>query len=67
MVYTGALGWCSHDLAQAEFNICIRTAWASAEDLMFGVGGGVVWESEPQAEYRETEHKGSSIVRCLNS
>ena len=67
MVYTGALGWCSHDLAQAEFNICIRTAWASAEDLLFGVGGGVVWDSEPQAEYLETVHKGSSIVRCLNS
>jgi para-aminobenzoate synthetase component 1 len=67
LVYTGALGWCSHDLVQAEFNIAIRTAWASPEDLVFGVGGGVVWESDPQAEYQETLLKGSSIVRCLNS
>jgi para-aminobenzoate synthetase component 1 len=67
LVYTGALGWCSHDLRQAEFSIAIRTAWASPEDLLFGVGGAVVWESDPLAEYQETLLKGSSIVRCLNS
>jgi para-aminobenzoate synthetase component 1 len=67
MVYTGALGWCSHDLAQADFSIAIRTAWASSSDLLFGVGGGVVWDSDPLAEYQETVHKGSSITRCLNS
>ena len=67
LVYTGALGWLSHDLAQADFSIAIRTAWASSGDLLFGVGGGVVWDSDPAAEYMETVHKGSSIVRCLNS
>jgi para-aminobenzoate synthetase component 1 len=67
MVYTGALGWFSHDLAQADFSIAIRTAWTSPSDLLFGVGGGVVWDSDPAAEYQETVHKGSSIVRCLNS
>ena len=67
MVYTGALGWFSRDLDQADFSISIRTAWASTEDLLFGVGGGVVWDSDPAAEYQETVHKGSSIVRCLNS
>jgi para-aminobenzoate synthetase component 1 len=67
MVYTGALGWCSHDLLQAEFSIPIRTAWTSSGDLMFGVGGAVTWDSDPLGEYQETVHKGSSIVRCLNS
>jgi para-aminobenzoate synthetase component 1 len=67
MVYTGALGWFSHDLLQAEFNIPIRTAWASAGDLLFGVGGAVTWHSDALAEYQETLHKGSSIVRCLNA
>jgi len=67
MVYTGALGWCSHDLLQADFSIAIRTAWASPGDLLFGVGGAVVWESDPLAEFQETVQKGSSIVRCLNS
>ena len=67
MVYTGALGWCSADLAQADFNIAIRTAWASATELLFGVGGGVVWDSDPAEEYLETVHKGRSLVRCLSS
>lgn len=67
MAYTGALGWFSHDLLQADFNIGIRTVMASPTELLFGVGGGVVWDSDPDGEYRETVHKGSSIVRCLNS
>jgi para-aminobenzoate synthetase component 1 len=67
MVYTGALGWFSHDLAQADFSIAIRTAWTSLDDLLFGVGGGIVWDSDPRGEYQETVHKGSSIIRCLNS
>jgi para-aminobenzoate synthetase component I len=67
MVYTGALGWCSHDLQQADFSIAIRTVWASPGDLLLGVGGGVVWDSDPAAEYQETVQKGSSIVRCLTS
>jgi anthranilate/para-aminobenzoate synthase component I len=65
-VYTGALGWFTHDLSQLDFNIPIRTAWASREELLFGVGGGVVWDSDPQDEYLETIHKGRSIVQCLS-
>ena len=66
LVYTGALGWFSHDLSQLDFNIPIRTAWASKQDLYFGVGGGVVWDSDPREEYLETVHKGRSIVQCLS-
>lgn len=66
LVYTGALGWFTHDLRQLDFNIPIRTVWASREDLFFGVGGGVVWDSDPRDEYLETVHKGRSIVQCLS-
>jgi para-aminobenzoate synthetase component 1 len=65
-VYTGALGWFSHDLSQLHLSIAIRTAWTSKDELRFGVGGGIVWDSEPQDEYLETVHKGASLVRCLN-
>lgn len=67
MIYTGALGWFSHDLLQADFSIAIRTAWTSPTELLFGVGGAVVWDSEPEDEYQETIHKGSSLIKCLNS
>lgn len=65
-IYTGALGWCRADLQQAEFAIAIRTAWAWGDQLRFGVGGGIVWDSEPAEEYEETRHKGRSLVRCLS-
>lgn len=66
MIYTGALGWFSYDLNQADFNIPIRTVWASTNELLFGVGGGVVWDSDPHSEYQETVHKAKSIIQCLN-
>jgi len=65
-VYTGALGWCRADLSQAEFAIPIRTAWAARGELNFGVGGAVVWDSDPREEYEETLHKGRSLVQCLS-
>lgn len=66
MIYTGALGWFSYDLQQADFNIPIRTVWLSDNILLFGVGGGIVWDSNPASEYQETIDKGKSIVKCLN-
>ena len=33
---------------------------------LFGVGGGVVWDSDPLEEYEETLHKGRSLVQCLS-
>ncbi|MBK8791736.1 MAG: anthranilate synthase component I family protein [Holophaga sp.] len=65
-IYTGALGWCRADFQQAEFSIPIRTAWATGGELHFGVGGGVVWDSDPREEYEETVHKGRSLVQCLS-
>lgn len=63
--YTGALGWLSHDLSQLDLSIVIRTAWADSLELRLGVGGGVVWDSDPTDEYLETQHKAASLVRCL--
>jgi para-aminobenzoate synthetase component 1 len=65
MIYTGAFGWFSYDLNQVDFNIPIRTVWASTDELLFGVGGGVVWDSDLYGEYQETVHKAKSIIRCL--
>lgn len=66
-IYTGALGWMRADLTAGEWSIPIRTAWAAEEELHFGVGGGVVWDSDPRQEYEETVYKGRSLVQCLSS
>ncbi|HQK87112.1 MAG TPA: anthranilate synthase component I family protein [Acidobacteriota bacterium] len=65
-IYTGAIGWLSADFGQCDFNIAIRTCWEAGGELRFGVGGGVVWDSDPAAEYAETVAKGRSIVACLS-
>ncbi|WP_448592962.1 aminodeoxychorismate synthase component I [Thermoflexus hugenholtzii] len=53
-IYTGAIGWIAPDL-RAQFNVAIRTVVVDRERqvAIFGVGGGVVWDSEPEREYRE--------------
>lgn len=53
-IYTGAIGFVAPG-RQAQFNVAIRTAVIDRElgRLTYGVGSGVVWDSEAAAEYEE--------------
>jgi len=53
-VYTGAIGVVLPD-RHAQFNVAIRTLHYDkvAAQLTFGVGSGIVWDSEQVAEYEE--------------
>ena len=53
-VYTGAIGFFGPD-RQAQFSVAIRTAWIDkqTQEAVYGVGGGIVWDSDPEDEYRE--------------
>ncbi len=55
-VYTGAIGYISWDRS-LDLNIAIRTATVLGDTAYFAVGGGIVADSDPQAEYRETLDK----------
>jgi para-aminobenzoate synthetase/4-amino-4-deoxychorismate lyase len=61
-IYTGAIGYIAPG-GDAQFNVAIRTAVvdARAGALTFGVGSGIVWDSEPEAEYRECLLKGAVL------
>ena len=50
-----------------DLNILIRTALCEGSRLRFQVGGGVVADSDPAAEYEETLHKARDIRRVLES
>ncbi|MDH3767472.1 MAG: bifunctional anthranilate synthase component I family protein/class IV aminotransferase, partial [Gammaproteobacteria bacterium] len=53
-IYTGAIGYFGPD-NRAQFSVAIRTALidtASAQ-ATYGVGGGIVWDSDPLDEYNE--------------
>lgn len=53
--YCGALGLWTGD--RAVFSLLIRTAQREEAGWVYGVGGGIVWGSNPQAELEEARLK----------
>ncbi|MFA5410674.1 MAG: aminodeoxychorismate synthase component I [Candidatus Omnitrophota bacterium] len=64
-VYTGALGYLSFS-GNMDFNILIRTILKKKRKLYFGVGGGIVADSDPEAEYAETLLKARAMVEAIS-
>ena len=44
--------------------IALRTAIVKDEKLYIQAGGGIVYDSDPDAEYMETVHKSNAIRRA---
>ncbi len=65
-LYTGAIGYVSRGGSSA-FNIAIRTILVEGDRASFQVGGGIVADSDPEAEYAETLAKGRGLLAALNS
>jgi para-aminobenzoate synthetase component 1 len=67
--YCGAIGYVHG--RQSAFNIAIRTMLIEQRGeegrVDFAVGGGIVADSEPEAEYQETLDKAEAIVQTLRS
>ncbi len=63
-LYTGAIGYFSRGGSSA-FNIAIRTLLVEGDRASFQVGGGIVIESDPELEYRETLHKGRALRELI--
>lgn len=63
-VYTGAIGYLSFG-ANMDLNIVIRTILVKGNRAYFQVGGGIVYDSEPEAEYQETLDKARALVQAL--
>lgn len=63
-IYTGAIGYFDFN-GNADFNIVIRTILKKDNTAYFGVGGGITWESEKEAEYEETLDKAKALMRVL--
>lgn len=60
-IYTGAIGFFGFN-GESRFNIAIRTAVATADELSFHVGAGIVADSDPDLEYRETLDKAAGLL-----
>ncbi|MFQ6121886.1 MAG: aminodeoxychorismate synthase component I [Dehalococcoidales bacterium] len=63
-VYTGSIGYLSFS-GEMDLNIVIRTFLVKEGRAYFQVGGGIVYDSEPEAEYEETLDKAKALVQAL--
>ena len=63
-VYSGAIGYLGFDGAM-DTNIAIRTLIHSAGTIRFWAGGGIVYDSQVEEEYRETFDKAAALLRLL--
>lgn len=63
-VYTGSIGWVGFN-GDMDLNIVIRTYLIKDGRVHWQVGGGIVADSDPQAEYEETLAKGVALKDAL--
>ena len=64
-VYTGNIGYLSFS-GDLDLNIAIRTFLVKGDRAYFQVGGAVVYDSNPDAEYQETLDKARALIDALN-
>ncbi len=65
-IYTGAIGFIAPD-GTAQFNVAIRTAVVDrkAGRAEYGIGGGIVWDSNPEQEYQEAMSKAAILTKKM--
>lgn len=59
-IYTGTIGFITPD-RDMVFSVAIRTLDLVGNNGIYGSGGGIVWDSDPQDEYRECQLKAKII------
>jgi len=61
-IYTGSIGYMSPG-GRAQFNVAIRTVLIDHKNACaeYGVGSGIVWDSDPDEEYDECQTKAAVL------
>ena len=63
-IYTGSIGYFTGK-GDFDLNIAIRTLVVEGDSYSLQLGGGIVIDSNPEAEYQETLFKGTSFFHLL--
>ena len=63
-LYTGSLFWLDDDGSMAS-SILIRSAVVAGGQAYVGAGGGIVADSDPEAEWSEANAKARALTRAL--
>ena len=62
-IYGGGVGYFAAN-GEMDFCIALRTAVVKDGQLYIQAGGGVVYDSDPEAEYQETVNKSNALRRA---
>ncbi len=62
--YAGAVGYFSYN-GCCDFAIAIRSIFISGQRGFVQTGAGIVYDSTPDSEFRETEHKAGAMLQAL--
>ncbi|WP_283246457.1 anthranilate synthase component I family protein [Paenibacillus sp. Marseille-Q4541] len=62
--YTGSIGWISYQ-GDMELNIIIRTLAVKDDIGYIQAGAGVVIDSDPYREYRESKNKARAVMKAV--
>ena len=62
-IYTGAIG-SIYSNGNMDFNIAIRTMTVQNNKGIYPVGGGIVWDAQPNLEWEEAQTK-SNILHSI--
>lgn len=76
-LYTGSLGWWSPLDQQMDHNILIRSLWLTPQPTdvqsqtpvywaTFNVGAGIVFDSDPEHEYKECLRKAQALLLAVD-
>lgn len=66
-VYCGAIGWLDTERNIGDLAVAIRTFTTSSDVTTLGVGAGIVADSDPIAEWEETELKAARLLRAAGA
>lgn len=62
--YTGSVGYVNHN-GDMDLNILIRTITQRDQHIVLRTGAGIVMDSVPKNELKETRHKARGVLRAL--
>ena len=63
--YTGSIGWIGAD-GSLGMSVAIRTLVFREGEVTYGVGGGIVYDSDAESEWEEALLKGRALAKALS-
>ncbi len=63
-IYTGSIGYLDFN-GDMDFNIVIRTIVLKGAKAFFQAGGGIVWDSDKESEYKEAILKAKTLRKAV--